>query len=236
MTMLCLCFSLGASAQSRPPHDLRIMFIGNSLTGVNDMPKEFVHLATINGRAPYVEAFIAFGQTLSHHLTRADLRAALAKKKWDFVVLQEYSNRPLLDPKQFEADALAFRDLIVASGAKPVLFENWPYRGSPRDTIDRLEAAYVKVGRSIGADVVPLGHAFDDIARNSTIEMYTDEKHATPIATYMGASLFLKYFYGIPVSGNVPGGVTALPSFFSITIDEKDFQYVQTSADRHATY
>ena len=61
------------------------MFVGNSLTGFNDMPGQVGRFAMTMGHHPYIEQYLAFGQNLDYQLQRADLAAALAGKKWDYL-------------------------------------------------------------------------------------------------------------------------------------------------------
>lgn len=175
--------SSGANADDTP---LRILFVGNSLTGSYDMPSVFRYLAESGGRAVEVEECIWYGSTLGERFEREDVQAAL-QRDWDYVVLQEYSNRPLVDPDDFRASVAKFSQAIEGR-AQIVLFENWPWYGE--QTIDQLDAIYAEVALEFGAIVAPLGRAWATVTTDSAIELYSDYAHPTPAGTYLGACVF----------------------------------------------
>ena len=75
-------------ADTRPP--LHVLFIGNSLTYVNDLPAVFAALAEAAGRArPFVRAVTGPGLSLEDQWNRGDAQKAIAVGGWDYVVLQQ---------------------------------------------------------------------------------------------------------------------------------------------------
>ena len=92
-----------ALAQSQDAErPLNILFLGNSLTQVADIPGAFHDLAVASGRpAPHIGRQIRWGRPLSAHVAQIKeegiekdvvARAIEEGKHWDFVVLQEYAN------------------------------------------------------------------------------------------------------------------------------------------------
>ena len=67
-----------------PAHAQRVLFVGNSLVGYNDMPALFQHLAASTGHKAYVEECIWYGHTLKAQEGRSDVQTALTTEKWDF--------------------------------------------------------------------------------------------------------------------------------------------------------
>lgn len=186
-----------------PPPGLRILFVGNSLTGFNNLPGQFRAIANRNGQTPVVGAFIKFGQTLQVQLADKALQSEL-RQRWDFVVLQEYSNIPLVNFALFSQDIAAFKAMLAPSGAKIVLYENYPYTDSPAGTMVALDQAYAKVSQATGADIIPLGRAMSDITQSLGAPVTyakADIKHPSPLASYMFALMFAKYFYKLSPLG-----------------------------------
>ena len=175
------------------PTELNILFVGNSLTGYNFMPAVFQKMAQSRGHKPHVEAFVRFGGKLSEHLQKADLRKVLTDRKWDVLILQEYSNLPLVEPEAFKNSVLTFAGLTRSSGTKLILFQNWSYKGENR--VEGLDAIYKKVADLTSARVARFASGFELIQQASSVDLYTDEKHTTPIVSYLGALTFMNLIY-----------------------------------------
>jgi hypothetical protein len=76
---------------------LRVLFIGNSYTAVNDLPGMFATLSKAGGHSIQVGADAPGGFSLAQHLNSSDTLEALQSSKWDFVVLQEQSQIPAME-------------------------------------------------------------------------------------------------------------------------------------------
>jgi len=196
---------------SMPADAQRVLFIGNSLIGYNDMPALFQHLAASAGHKPSIEEFIWYGRTLKADEGRPDLQHALTTQKWDYVVLQEQSTFPLTDPDLFDASVAYFDEPAKAAGARTVLLENWAMQGEP--TLPGLVAAYANANRNVNALIVPLAQAWDTVTSHSTINLYRDGKHPTPIATYMATCLvYGAIYHGLP-DGLPHEGIDIIPKY-----------------------
>src|SRR5687767_8004255 len=69
---------------------IRVLFIGNSLTGSNDLPAMLEALAAASGPpAIRVAAVTRDGFSLEDHWNESDARARIAGARWDWVVLQQ---------------------------------------------------------------------------------------------------------------------------------------------------
>ncbi len=88
---LVLLIGAGHSAPRAAPRDeLRVLFIGNSLTYTNDLPGMIGKLAAASGQKRFTHKSVAFpDHGLEDHWRRGEARKEIAKKKWDIVVLQQ---------------------------------------------------------------------------------------------------------------------------------------------------
>ena len=108
-----------------------ILFIGNSYTYFNDMPTEyFAKIAESAGAGVNVTAVTKGGWTLEKHADEnteegARIAAAFRENKFDFVVLQEQSLRPAVDPEPFFAAVRTLFEKAKSNGAKVVLYSTW---------------------------------------------------------------------------------------------------------------
>ncbi|MEI6738745.1 MAG: hypothetical protein WCK74_00395 [Gemmatimonadaceae bacterium] len=182
---------------------LRILWIGNSYTYVNDLPRTLTSLAMAAGedRLPAITAVLKGGQFLKGHTQRTDLPAVIAEG-WDYVVLQEQSMTPIQQPDSLWKYGQQLGQLAKQAGAKVLLYVTWPRRDTP-NTSDAIVAAYSQLAQRLDATLVPVGPAW--MAMRSAMpgaELYIDDgSHPTPIGTYIAAGVFYRTLYGKPVSG-----------------------------------
>ena len=188
----------------------RVLFIGNSYTYFNDMPKAlFEAIAKEAGLEIEVDSVVKGGWTLEKHAdpdgeTGAVVAGKLAGEPYDYVVLQEQSLRPAIEPEPFFE---AVRDLsgrIRATGAEPVLYSTWGRKpGSPKlEEINMtnesmtysLARSYRSIGEELDIPVAYVGLAFYDIG--DSIELYNaDKTHPSKEGSYLAAlTLFLRVF------------------------------------------
>ena len=107
---------------------MRILMLGNSLTSANDLPQT---LARLTGAQ--VVAHTRGGARLAEQLNPATrlgaaTQAALRDESWDFVVLQESSNGPVVHRESFLRACEGLCELVREAGAMPILFATWAYR------------------------------------------------------------------------------------------------------------
>ncbi len=156
---------------------LRILFIGNSYTAVNDLPGTFARLARSAGLAVDASSIAPGGQTLAGHAADPDVRNAIAGTAWTAVVLQEQSEIPAVAQSRDASMAPAAATLVAAvwaDRATPVLYETWAHRdGWPDARLDRaamqaaIDQAYEQIGASLGATVAPVGRAWQRVGRGA---------------------------------------------------------------------
>ena len=82
--LLCAC------AQIRPTRTpTKILFVGNSLIYVGNLPSVFDALAASNGEVVLSDMIVKGGATLSDRVADGSVDRALSEKRYDYVVLQE---------------------------------------------------------------------------------------------------------------------------------------------------
>lgn len=166
---LCNCSSapdcLDRHSNNPCPH---IRFIGNSYTSVNDLPGTFAALAKPGGH-PIQTGMAAPGSwTLAEHLNSAQTLASLQSSKWDFVVLQEQSQIPAVEPARSQEMYPAARALVQKIrqiGAQPIFFLTWALQdGWPENNLPDYESmqlqinqGYMAIANELITPVAPVG-------------------------------------------------------------------------------
>ena len=188
----------------------RILFIGNSYTYFNDMPKSiFEVIAKEAGVDVEVESVVKGGWTLEKHADPAGETGDIVEQKlsgepYDYVILQEQSLYPAISQERF-FDAV--RKLVLRiknNGAQPVLYSTWGRKcGSVKleeinMTNESMTYAVARSYRAIGEElhipVAYVGLAFFDAGEK--VELYHEDKtHPSPEGSYLAAlTLFLRMF------------------------------------------
>ena len=123
---------LAVSGQDIPSTPLKVLFIGNSYTSVNDLPAMVAALAdAAGGRKIEVDRHLVGGCTLEKHVKDQKAIDKIRAKKWDVVVLQEQSLRPVIDRKSMHEYARVLDAEIKQQGAKTVFYLTWARQHIP---------------------------------------------------------------------------------------------------------
>jgi len=177
----------------------RILFIGNSYTSRNQLPRLLVDLAAAAAHPKRVEFDLVFagGASLKRHWNAGIARERLAKQSWNYVVLQEQSTLPLKNSARYHENVRLFASEIARCGARPVLYLTWSRQQAP-DTQDRITAAVEEIAAEVNALIVPVGPAWHALmARHRDIPLYTDDgSHPTATGSYLAACVFLVSLFG----------------------------------------
>ena len=158
---------------------VKILFIGNSHTYVNDMPAMVAELAERDGISCEVTMIAHGGWFLEQHAAEPEVRFNILHGGYDYVVLQEHAHPFGTEEKMFAA-AEKIGGWIREAGSTAVAYMTWTEKeneaGQPRMT-----AAYVKIAESLPALLAPVGTEWWKYRHaHPEIEMYApDGQHAS---------------------------------------------------------
>ncbi len=129
LLLLSCSAAVGAEGETAP---LKVLFIGNSYTAFNDLPTMIVGMADVaGGRKIVTDRLLAGGATLERHLNKTGAVQKLTEQKWDVVVLQEQSLRPIVQRDRMWRFARVWHDKIKMQGAKTVFYLTWARQDFP---------------------------------------------------------------------------------------------------------
>ena len=220
--------SVAAAGEAPPLRTLRVLFIGNSYTYGNDLPGLIAQLLPARGIKLEHESVTPGGATLEKQWADGKALAAIRKKKWDYVVLQEQSARPFRDREAMFKAARLLHAEIAKTGAKTLLYETWAAKASPGEQ-PKLSDAYETLGRELGASVVPAGEAWKK-AIAAGFELHGgDGRHPNRRGSYLAACLFVAVLtgespIGLPSEGTTEGkpwSVADAPALQRIAVSVK---------------
>lgn len=179
----------------------RVLFVGNSLTAVNDLPALVAGLASGTRGIPRPFLSVGWtppGETLAEDLRDSAFRRLLHATRWNLIVLQE--GTPLsavfdLEPTQMEADVATLSADARRIGAVPLLFETWGNRtGTDPEPYDYEQSAlaenYANVGVENHVDVAPAGTAWGQAAEDyPSLELWEPDGHHPALpGSYLAAA------------------------------------------------
>jgi len=213
-------------ARSERP-GIRVLFVGNSLTFYNSMPRMVHDLRAGDPGAPplFVVQRTAPRWWLRKAVQDKGLETLLHEVRWDVVVLQEQSQ--LLSLPEAERRKLSFpyaRSLqreISLAGARTMLFMTWGYRSgdggnASGDTYgamqSRLAQGYYELGDELSAAVAPVGLAWSEaLVREPGIDLWaSDGRHPNRAGSYLAACVFYETLTGRdPGRSRFTGGLDA---------------------------
>jgi len=176
---------------------MHVLFIGNSFTARNDVPGLITQLAAARGHAMDHRLIQAGGASLRMHWNRGEAQRAITEARWDRVVLQEQSTLPIKNARRMHENVRLFDEVIRASGSRTVLYLTWARRYAP-ETQETITRAYREIGAELGADVAPVGVAWERVLQTAGHpELYdADGSHPSLAGSYLAACVLFATLFG----------------------------------------
>lgn len=189
----------------------RILFIGNSYTYYNNLPTMVKNMAATTGDKLDPSSFTVGGTSLEAHFENAGTTGALKQGGWDYVVLQDQSQRPALEDSYVQEHTYAFATKLAdmtrqySSCAELFFYQTWgrkngdaaycptiPEMCTYEGMDDRLARGYGKMAEENNATISPVGAVRRQMRLlYPEIELYdADESHPSLAGTYLAAVTF----------------------------------------------
>lgn len=207
---LCLIIS-SASAYSKTK---RVLFLGNSYTYVNDLPKMLADMAKSTGDTLIYDSNVPGGHSIGNHSLNTVSLSKIMVGNWDFVVLQGQSyelanTTPEISPypyaKKLDSIINKYNDCVetvyyMTWGRKngdPSSCPSIPYLCSYEKMDSVIHKNYMWLTDTTNAIVAPAAAVWRSLRKNyPLIELYqTDESHPSVAGTYAAASAFYTTLY-----------------------------------------
>ena len=201
-----------------PPGGHHVLFVGNSLTYVNNLPATVAAIAESVGDTIRVATEAAPNVALIDHLNGATHALdRIAQGGWELVVLQQGPTPPgicrdslILWTKMFDAP-------IRAAGAKTAIFMTWPLQG-PLAWFDNIGPSFELAAAAVSGTLLPVGEAWRiALTADSTLQLYSpDGLHPSATGTFLAALEIYERVTGrdartLPPKAFTNGGPFTLP-------------------------
>ncbi|MDQ6801357.1 MAG: SGNH/GDSL hydrolase family protein [Acidobacteriota bacterium] len=174
--------------EKRPPRDaalISVLFLGNSLTYFNDMPRMTARIGAQEPRPLFIDAVTLGGADLDDLWYRTDALKRIWQLHWDYVIIQERGGHAAMDRgERFHEGLRRLSDQVRMSGATPVLFMTW-YPGN--------ETFFRNAARRAHTLLLPVGSAWKK-------ELDADGTHPNIAGSYLIACTVYSFVYDKPAS------------------------------------
>jgi hypothetical protein len=193
----------GCPDAARSASCTRVLFIGNSYTTVNDLPRVFANLARSGNHRVETGTAAVDGWTLANHAGSPATAGKLASANWDIVVLQEQSQIPSVEEfrqTQMYPAARRLISMIRNSGARPLLYLTWGRRdGWPENQMptyasmqSAIDDGYLAIATDQKVAVAAVGDAWATLITHGIGAplWQQDGSHPTEAGTYLAACVF----------------------------------------------
>ncbi|MDO5134618.1 MAG: hypothetical protein Q4D55_01090 [Eubacteriales bacterium] len=211
LLLVCLVFSCPiptkADPASRQTEPVRILLVGNSLTGRHCLSGMLARIAGSKGQKVQVTTLAKGGCNLRKFATDGTrmnrrLRRLLSRQSWDYVVYQDRHAYPVLYIGDMCRATEKLCRMARKAGAQPMLYMTWaPEKGhrdyrrmsglvsGRADYQEKIAASYEYISSHTNAPVIPVGYAFLNAGRSaSDIRLLSSDKyHPSRYGSYLTA-------------------------------------------------
>jgi hypothetical protein len=223
LMMVCL-LSSSQAAEKKEPH--RILFIGNSYTGVNQLPNIFKEIVASAGHAaPVIQASHPGGRTLEQHLSIPASTQKIDEGKWDVVILQGQSQEASLSEvkegiqNSFLTSGKSLCEMIRKNSpaARIIWYQTWARHAdywknpksdlaigkSPEEMMSRNQKWYGRLAKdNAGSMVARVGEAWAGYYRDHPGKdlHVADNSHPTFAGSYLAGLVLYQTIYQAPAA------------------------------------
>ena len=196
---------------------MNILFIGNSITFLNDMPTILKNMAAASGKNVYVSQWVKGAVMLSYFSQSPYAPDIIFSKKWDYIILQD-GDYDIIFP--YEHQRLAgyvnqLKNLILINNPDTKILFHMLYALKDGWTSDYIHYDYpiltqkiiegtTAFAKLVDVKIAPVGIAWNDIVINHPeIWLYHwDLNHPTYSGSYLMACVYYSTIFGESSLGN----------------------------------
>ena len=218
LQLIIFCASPGEYGSAE---QVTALFLGNSHTYYNDLPSLVQNLATAGGDTLIVDSSTPGGCTLAYppnaHLYNDVSLGLLETGGWDYVVLQEQSQIPVIPyirdlymyPGAIALDSIAHANTTCCL---TTLFMTWGWENGGQHSFggytspdfadydemqDSVRTAYTRIADSLSSPVAPVGVAWQNAIHDGfPLSLFNpDGYHPSLAGSYLAACVFYATFF-----------------------------------------
>jgi len=170
-------FVVAFNIKSVAQQSLNVLFLGNSYTGVNNLPQLVSNVALSAGDTVVFSSNTPGGYTLEQHATNVTSMGLIQQGGWDYVILQEQSQLPSFQNYLSTGPAFLSHEVSVFNPCARTMFymtwgrkngdanncASWPPVCTYEGMDSMLRMRYMEMGTVNEAEVSPVGKVWNRI-------------------------------------------------------------------------
>ncbi len=186
----------------------KVYFIGNSYTITNNLPNLIKQVAASTGNILDYDETTPGGESWQNHMYNPTVTNTIQNTAWDYVVLQEQSQRPALHDSYSFPYAAVLNDRIKKSNpcVQTMFFMTWGYKEGDKVNCnggltymctyegmdDKIYDSYMRLAKENKALVSPVGKVWRTIRdKHPALELYSlDKSHPSMLGSMAAAYTF----------------------------------------------
>jgi hypothetical protein len=188
--LMMLSMSAAIMLHAADPAPLKVLFIGNSHTMVNDVPELFARLANQSGIQVEKRMIAEGGKTLEYHAGTEIVKESILHGDYDWIVLQHWSH-PFNETyaKSMEIGAQQLFEMIGKTNSKAVFYKPWPRKLTAPGEHPLMSKTYARLAKQYNAGLANVGDVFEKYRELHPDEtMYAnDGEHASLLTSNIAA-------------------------------------------------
>ena len=176
---------------------VRVLFIGNSLTGAHELPRIVQAIAASAGKRLEFNACLRGGANLEDHWNDRRCLLLLREDPWDYVVLQQGPSSLPESQVDLRKWSARWADEVRKQKARPALYMVWPRQSQP-DGFELVTGSYTRAAAQSGSLLFAAGDAWmRSLDAASDIALYDrDGLHPTLAGAYLAALVITRGVIG----------------------------------------
>jgi hypothetical protein len=203
VTLVATAAGVACADGTAPLRDggVRVLFIGNSLTYENDLPRTIADMAKSVADSPFVYRMAAQpNYSLQDHFIDG-IEGRIAGKGWHVVVMQQGPSTTLANQIHLSAWSEELDKYVSAAGARTALYEVAPGGTSPA-AFAAVRDAYRNAALNVDGMFIPAAEAFLGAwAQDPGLVLYQDDQfHPSRLGTYLIALVHFEMLYDRPAT------------------------------------
>lgn len=194
----------------------KVLFIGNSYTGVNNLPVIINNMAINTGDILIYDSNTPGGYRFMNHASNATTLNKINSNDWDYVALQAQSQETSWSQSQMETELYPFAESLSNSirtnneCSQPLFYMTWgrengdvnncpfaPWVCTYEGMDDTIRSTYISMADTNDAEIAPVGAVWRYLRTNHpTIDLYSgDGSHPSLAGSYAAACAFYTMIY-----------------------------------------
>lgn len=215
LAAVILTVNLIRAERVKSENTIRVLYIGNSLTSANNLPRMIADLAKSNHRKIVYDVYAPGGRRFSQHAMDANALRKIEQRPWDFVVLQEQSQMPAMSRSVVEkhvfsnARILSRKIRSAHPHTKIVFYQTMARKNGDRGNArvsreletywsmqDRINRSYLEMAQDNRAMLAPIGSVWKKARfQKASLNLYADPVHPNVRGSYLSACVFYTIFF-----------------------------------------